>query len=227
MSGQPSVVMIADDAEFPRLVSGRWQSERRTPGFTILSSDLRAACGRDGFQLAIVGPVHRNALPRVVAGLVAEAPAVIVVTDEAEAERQVHAEFPRVVVLRRHEGWLDTLVLLAGEILRRVEAQSRAARAEGAQAALKRNALLGQYVIEMRHSLNNALTSVLGNSELLLLEPGAMGAPERAQVATIRNMGLRMHEILQRFSSLEKELLVAETSPDVEWQGSGRAAAVQ
>jgi hypothetical protein len=54
-----------------------------------------------------------------------------------------------------------------------------------------------------------------------------MGASERAQVTTIRNMGLRMHEILQRFSSLEKELTVAEASPEIEWRGQGRAAAVQ
>ena len=62
----------------------------------------------------------------------------------------------------------------------------------------------------MRHSLNNALTSVLGNSELLLLEPETLSAGARSQIETVRNMALRMHEILQRFSSLEKELTVIE-----------------
>jgi len=61
----------------------------------------------------------------------------------------------------------------------------------------------------MRHGLNNALTSVLGNSDLLLLEPGSLSAPARAQIETIRNMALRIHEVLQRFSSLEKEMNVA------------------
>ena len=65
-------------------------------------------------------------------------------------------------------------------------------------------------MLEMRHSLNNALTSVLGNSELLLLEPGAFSAPVREQIEIIRNMSLRMHEIIQRFSSLEMEMKVAE-----------------
>ena len=63
-------------------------------------------------------------------------------------------------------------------------------------------------MLEMRHSLNNALTSVLGNSDLLLLEPGSFSAQTRAQIETIRNMTLRIHEIMQRFSSLEKEMNV-------------------
>jgi hypothetical protein len=45
---------------------------------------------------------------------------------------------------------------------------------------------------------------------LLLLEPGAFSAGVRSQIDTIRNMALRMHEILQRFSSLEKELTFVE-----------------
>jgi hypothetical protein len=63
-------------------------------------------------------------------------------------------------------------------------------------------------MLEMRHSLNNALTSALGNSDLLLLEPGSFCSQTRAQIETIRNMTLRIHEIMQRFSSLEKEMNV-------------------
>ena len=68
--------------------------------------------------------------------------------------------------------------------------------------------MLGRYMLEMRHNLNNALTSVLGNSDLLLLEPGSFSAQMRAQIVTIRNMTLRINEIMQRFSSLEKEMNV-------------------
>jgi hypothetical protein len=62
-------------------------------------------------------------------------------------------------------------------------------------------------MVEMYHTVNNALTSVLGNAELLLLEPG-LPAPVLAQADTIRNMALRLHEVFQRFSSIEKELNV-------------------
>jgi len=41
-----------------------------------------------------------------------------------------------------------------------------------------------------------------------LLEPGTLSSGVRSQIETIRHMSLRMHEILQRFSSLEKELKV-------------------
>jgi hypothetical protein len=46
-----------------------------------------------------------------------------------------------------------------------------------------------------------------------LLEPGSLSAQTRAQIETIRNMTLRIHEIMQRFSSLEKEMnVVAQQS---------------
>ena len=78
----------------------------------------------------------------------------------------------------------------------------------------------------MRHTMNNALTSVLGNAELLLLEPGAFSAGVRSQIDTIRNMALRLHEILQRFSSLEKELTFVEKQAAKEKLSDTRAAAV-
>lgn len=80
-------------------------------------------------------------------------------------------------------------------------------------------------MLEMRHALNNALTSVLGNSELLLLEPGALTRPQRSQVETIRNMATRMHEILQRLSSLDAELKLLERQNENERQNQARAAA--
>jgi hypothetical protein len=63
----------------------------------------------------------------------------------------------------------------------------------------------------MRHGLNNALTSVLGNAELVLLEPGILSGEARLQVETIRNMAMRVNEVLQRFTSLETELRTVET----------------
>jgi signal transduction histidine kinase len=79
-------------------------------------------------------------------------------------------------------------------------------------------------MLEMRHSLNNALTSVLGNSELLLLDPGQLSAAARSQIETIRNMSLRMHEVMQRFSSLEKELKVVERQVAGETRAKSRSA---
>ena len=74
----------------------------------------------------------------------------------------------------------------------------------------EREAALGRYMLEVRHSFNNALTSVLGNSELLLLESGALSAQTRDQVETIHTMALRLCEVMQRFSRLENEMRFSE-----------------
>ena len=103
------------------------------------------------------------------------------------------------------EGWLQTVKLLTTQALRQAQAETRVRRAEEALAHLDSQAALGRYMLEMRHLLNNALTSVLGNAELLLLE-GSLSETASGQVETMRTMAVRIHEILQRFTSLEKEL---------------------
>jgi FtsZ-binding cell division protein ZapB len=39
-----------------------------------------------------------------------------------------------------------------------------------------------------------------------LLDAPALPGPQRSQVETIRNMALRLNEVMQRFSSLQKEM---------------------
>jgi signal transduction histidine kinase len=119
------------------------------------------------------------------------------------------------------------MVLVGIEALRRAEALSRAHTAQQAAVQLQHQATLGRYMLEMRHNLNNALTSVLGNSELLLLEPGALPAAARDQIDTIRHMALRMHEIIHRFSSLEAEMRFAEKHPEHEIARAAKASAAR
>jgi signal transduction histidine kinase len=203
-----SILIISDDSTFPQQITSRWRDQRSTPRFAI-SRNLDQAADPDVFDLFIVGPGAPSALKRVVRALDAGLTVIFVATSADQAE-SLREEFPRLLVVLQHEGWADTVVILAGEIVRRMDAIARADRTELVNSHLKRNAMLGQYVLDMRHAMNNALTSVLGNSELLLLEPGAFSATVQSQLDTIRNMALRLHEILQRFSSLEKELLFME-----------------
>jgi len=223
---QRTVLIVSDDAEFSRQVAGRWQAERTVPAFTLLGSDLNHGSNRSSFDLAIVGPLRPDARVPVLRALDPGRKPVIFVADPAPADPSLRTQFPRMLMLHQHEGWPETLVQFALEVLRRVDAVNRAERAEHVNSILKCHATLGQYIIEMRHTLNNALTSVLGNSELLLLEPGAFSAGVRSQIDTIRNMALRMHEILQRFSSLEKEMTFVEKQAAKEQTTTTRAAAV-
>jgi signal transduction histidine kinase len=205
-----TVLIISDDPELARTIMARWQSESNVPAFTVMKGDLCQKLDADSFEVAIVGAVRPSVLASVLKALEALTKPVLFIWDGGQSVEIVKASQLRVMILRQHEGWLDALVLVVSEALRHCEALARAIRAEEANVLLKRQATLGRYILEMRHSLNNALTSVLGNSELLLLEPETLSAGARSQIETVRNMALRMHEILQRFSSLEKELTVIE-----------------
>jgi signal transduction histidine kinase len=134
---------------------------------------------------------------------------ILYVADSGEVNDSVHENCPRICILQHSAGWEDAVVALANESLRRLDAVERARMAEERATQQERHAALGRYMLEMRHSFSNALTSVLGNSELLLMEPENVGEEARAQLETIHGMSLRMHEILQRFSSLDKEMQFA------------------
>ena len=84
------------------------------------------------------------------------------------------------LVIPQQRGWPHTLKLLTAQALRQAQAETRARRAEEALAQLDGQAALGRYMLEMRHVLNNALTAVLGNSELLSARGLADGNCERA-----------------------------------------------
>ncbi|HEY6308400.1 MAG TPA: hypothetical protein VI488_18290 [Candidatus Angelobacter sp.] len=222
---QPSVLIVSDDAEFSRAITGRWQSERRVPAFTLMSSDVCLSFDPDSFHLAIAGNLRPQALSVVLETMEAAGKRVLFVSEDTRTVQTVRERWPGMSVLRRQENWLDSLVLLAAEMLHRVTAEAYAFRLDQANVSLHRQALLGRYMLEMRHTMNNTLTSVLGNSELLLLEPGSLSAGARSQIETIRNMALRMHEVLQRFSSLEKELSVVDCREEKESAATWQAAA--
>ncbi len=205
-----TVLIIADDAEFARTLTSRWQLQRNVPAFTLMSGDLCPGINPLSFDLAIVGEVRPGVLPSVLTILESSGKTVIFVASDSKTAYTVRETHPRVLVLPQYDGWLDAVLLIACEGLRAAEAQQRARAAEQAARANEANATLGRYMLETRHFLNDALTSVLGNSELLLVTPGALSEQGREQVETIRNMGLRMHEILQRFSSVETELRYVE-----------------
>jgi signal transduction histidine kinase len=201
-----AVLIIADNADFTRDITARWLSEHSVPAFTLMSGDLCPGIHSSPFDLAIVGAVPPGVLPSVLTILETTGKPVVFIAADAQNAETVRETHTRVLVLRQREGWLDALMLLVGESLRCADLLARAVEAEERAAASEKDATLGRYMLDMRHALNDALTSVLGNSELALLAPGALSSHTREQLETIRNMAFRMHEILQRFSSLESEL---------------------
>jgi signal transduction histidine kinase len=220
---QVSVLIVSDDAAFSRALTGRWQSEVNLPAFTVVGSDICRGEMAENFDAVILGDVDESRLPAATKAVQASGKPVVLVCERG-MNRTAQALRPRPLIIPRAEGWLDTVILLLAEVLRHREIASRVHRLEEEVAQLQRDATLGRYMLEMRHSLNNALTAVLGNAELLMLEPGTLSSSALAQVETVRNMSLRIHEIMQRFSSLEKELSVMERQAEKDGRGMAHAA---
>ena len=215
-----SVLVVSDETEFARTLTARWQSERYVPSITIATSDVWQATSSSGYNLTIVGPVRDGKRPKILAGLSASAGAACVCLAEDKDLPSLHAEFPQVLLVPVQNGWAGTLILVSIEILRRLDATGRAQHAERQALTFQNHATLGRYMLEMRPSVNNALTSVLGNADLLLLEPGHRSAESREQLETIHAMALRLNEIMQRFSSLAAEMRAGEKESQAETQAA-------
>lgn len=220
---QATVLIVSEDAEFSRAITACWQADRITPTFTLMGADLCHGLDQDAYDVAIVGAVRPAMLPGVLRAL-DSAKLILLIRDETQSPREPRDAQPRIMTLQKQAGWIDALVLIVSEGLRRSDAENRLRRSEQANRLLQQQAALGNYMREMLHNLNNALTSVLGNSELLLLEPASLSPGSQSQIETIRNMALRMNEILQRFSSLEKELKVVATQSEKEIGARSRSA---
>jgi len=204
---RPTVLILSSDSAFAREVTANWPQDRELPEFVVIEQDLCDALPGDTFDLAIADAAageKRANLRTAIA--VAGKPAILAGYDILPHSSSAHGTI--LELSREPLSWAAMAGLLGREILRRSQAESRAQEAEQLRAAAEAEATLGRYMVEMRHSFNNALTSILGNAELLLLEPG-LPANVLAQADTIRNMALRLHEVFQRFSSIEKELTVA------------------
>jgi len=202
-----AMIIVSDEPDFAGAVTSRWQAERNSPSFAIANSNSCGQLQARHFNLAIVGGLRESPGPVLeVLGRLGK-PAIYVARSTGYSLKFAGNG---IVQLPEIDGWPDTLVVLATQILERERAASEVGRLTEANTQLEREASLGRYMLEMRHSLNNALTSLLGNSELMLLESPPLAASNRLQLETVRNMGMRINEIMQRFSSLQKEMQLIE-----------------
>jgi len=211
-----SVLILTDDAEFARLLTACWQMERQLPGMSVLTSDSWQNGGTTTADLIVIGPFKEEKLSQVL--LSVEPNTVVILCSPAEAQEygSLRKRYPRLLHVPLREDWTQMVLLVAGESLRRTEALRLARQAERLAGQSASQATLGRYMVDMKHSMNNALTSLLGNAELLLLEPGQLSAQSLAQIKTIHTMAMRINEIMQRFSSLASEMRDTETASQAE-----------
>jgi hypothetical protein len=127
--------------------------------------------------------------------------------------RAKHADW---LLLPEYPGWTEALLSVAREVLRRTSAEKRAREAELTNHAHHRFSILGRSMLEVRPGMINALTSLLGNADLILLSEEPLPAECREQVRTIRTMALRLNEMVQRLSSLESEMELNDRKSQIE-----------
>jgi len=209
---RPRVVIISDETGFAQSLSRELEADRNPPSILVTSTTAIAESLSDTCDLVIVGGV-RDARYVLKRSCNLRKPVLHVSQPNGHSP-----QFPGVIPIPEVDGWPVLVGVVARQILERERAAQELTRAALLRWQLEREASLGRYMLEMRHNLNNALTSILGNSELMLQDSGFLSPNARLQTETIRNMGMRMNEIFQRFSSLRKEMQL------VEQQASKKAA---
>ena len=211
-SGQ--ILIVSDDAEFVRALSARWRTELDSPSITAVSMNVSAQADSDGYVLVVVGPLRQGAAFPAAPALHLDS-TVCAVGDLASlaSVRAKHADW---ILLPEYSGWTEALLSVAREVLRRTTAEKRAREAELTNHAHQRFGVLGRSLLEARPGMVNALTSLLGNADLILLSEEPLPAECREQVRTIRTMALRLNEMVQRLSSLESEMELSDRKSHVE-----------
>lgn len=211
-----NALILSDDAEFARLLTACWQMERQLPGLSVVTSDLWKDHEPVACDLIVIGPLKNQRTPQILASVAPSTAVILCAPSDPKELGALRKRYPRLLHVPLREDWTQVILLVAGESLRRTEALRLAKQAEQRAAQNANDAVLGRYMTDMKHSVNNAMTSLLGNAELLLLEPGELSAQSLAQIKTIHTMALRINEIMQRFSSLATEMRGVETSSQAE-----------
>lgn len=218
-----SVLIVADRADFAAAITNRWPMEHTAPTIAVMNSESWLTANTGSFDISIVVGLSESRMLNTLRNLDSLGIPSICVAEEMGTLKLLRSEFSRVLALRHHDDWVDSIIVLGAEVLRRVEAANLAKRVENMAKVTLSYAALGRYMLDTRHSFNNALTSVLGNAELLMIDPGTLSLEKREQVDTIHTMSLRLHAMMERFSSMEAEMLFSEKPSQAEMRGQSQA----
>ena len=208
------ILIVSDDSEFVRSVVSRWRTEKDSPVITAVSSGVSGQASSSGYEIIVVGPLRKcTALP---SGPAVHPDSVVCAVGDEQSLKVVGAARSDWLLLPECPGWTKLLFSLAGEVLRRTAAETRAREAEVKTHSQKRFGILGKSLLEARPGMVNALTSLLGNADLILLSEEPLPDHCRENVRTIHTMALRLNEIVQRLSSIENEMELSERKSQLE-----------
>lgn len=207
---QPTVLIVTDDRKFTPALISQWQQSGGAPDFVCMTGDVPVAEATSSYSLAIVGPLNAARAEAALDRLSRAARPVIFVSRDSHLLDQVRSSPAAPVCVRQHGNWIQKVLRYASAAIGCPRDDSRAA---SDFVSAERELLLGRCVLEMRPTLNNALTLILGNAELMLLDQLSLPSAVREQAATIHEMALRIDDIFRRMASLETELQVGSGEP--------------
>jgi hypothetical protein len=197
-----------------RTLTARWRMEKDSPAITAVSAAVSPQASSSGYEMIVIGPLRKCAA--IPAGPALHPDSVVCAVGDEESLKVVRAARANWLLLPECPGWPGILFALVGEVLRRKAAETRAREAEIANLSQKRFGILGKSLLEARPGMVNAITSLLGNADLILLSEEPLPASCREQVRTIHTMALRLNEIVQRLSSIENEMELSERKSHLE-----------
>ena len=208
------ILIVSDDSEFVRSLVARWRMEKDPPAITAVSTGVSRQASSSGYELIVVGPLRECVeLP---AGPVVHPDSMVCAVGDEESLKLVRAAHGSWLLLPECPGWTKILFSLVGEVLRRKAAEKRARESEITNLSQRRFGILGKSLLEARPGMVNALTSLLGNADLILLSEEPLPDQCRENVRTIHTMALRLSEIVQRLSSIENEMELSERKSHLE-----------
>ena len=211
------VLIVSGDSEFNAALLRSWQVAGSVPEYQVVEPD--APCEWPVSCVAVLdGAKLHLRLP-------ADIPMVIMVTG-GELVPVIVEVGRRIVQLRRDQGWAEIAAALALECVLREQALRRGDELEERLIKTERFSALGKFVAGHQHEMANALTGLMGHAELLMTERD-ISQEFRHKIGTIHAMSLRIHDVLQKLSSLDRELRVAERQAQKKMDEPSARAAVR
>src|SRR5260370_2483313 len=171
-----NVVILTDETEFARLLTACWQAERQAPKINVVNRDSWREQEAPAHDLVVVGPVRDGKITSVLRSLEPANAVILCIPADSREFGQLRTKYPRLLHIPLREDWAQTLLLVAGESLRRAKALQIARQAARNAAKNENHATLGRYMLDMKHIVNNALTPILRNPALLLLQPAHLSS---------------------------------------------------
>jgi len=204
------VIILSSSEDAARDIVARWQGQYEGPNIHVLGKGHLAATLSVTTQTLVVIGASVEQREEVLHTLENRHIPTFCILKDGESLSGLLQKYPALLVFPESPEGADALVRTGNHVLRRLIAESKIEQTEASLQNLNSQAQLGRYIIDIRHNFNNCLTAVLGNAELLLMENGNLPPHYKDQLDTILSMALRMHQMMQRFSSLETEMQFAE-----------------